>query len=40
MKINDKLESVYEHLKPKQIVIELNRYIIGQNKAKRAVAIG
>lgn len=39
MKINDKLESVYEHLKPKQIVIELNRYIVGQNDAKRAVAI-
>jgi len=39
MKINDKLESFYEHLKPKQIVIELDRYIVGQNKAKRAVAI-
>ena len=39
MKINDKLESFYEHLKPKQIVIELNRYIVGQNDAKRAVAI-
>ncbi|MCI9459738.1 MAG: AAA domain-containing protein, partial [Clostridia bacterium] len=26
-------------LTPKQIVAELDRYIIGQNKAKRAVAI-
>ena len=27
------------HLSPKQIVIELDKYIIGQDKAKRAVAI-
>lgn len=28
-----------EHLTPKQIQLELNKYIIGQEKAKRAVAI-
>ena len=28
-----------EHLTPKQIVAELDKYIVGQNDAKRAVAL-
>ncbi len=28
-----------EHLTPKQIVSELDKYIVGQNDAKRAVAV-
>ena len=28
-----------QNLSPKQIVEELNRYIIGQDEAKRAVAV-
>ncbi len=32
-------EIIGDHLTPKQIVKELDRYIIGQNKAKRSVAI-
>ena len=32
-------DELYETLTPRQIVIELDKYIIGQDKAKRAVAI-
>ncbi|HMA33704.1 MAG TPA: HslU--HslV peptidase ATPase subunit, partial [Chloroflexia bacterium] len=28
-----------EHLTPRQIVAELDKYIVGQSEAKRAVAI-
>src|SRR5687768_10329973 len=31
--------SVMEHLTPRQIVGELDKYIVGQNDAKRAVAV-
>ncbi len=34
-----RMEPAQEDLTPKQIVQELDRYIVGQNKAKRAVAI-
>src|ERR687883_151471 len=29
-----------QHLTPRQIVSELDKYIVGQNEAKRAVAVG
>ncbi|MDR2468522.1 MAG: AAA family ATPase, partial [Spirochaetaceae bacterium] len=28
-----------DHLTPKEIVLELDKYIVGQSKAKRAVAV-
>src|SRR4051812_1192159 len=34
-----KMRSAMEHLTPKQIVAELDKYIVGQGDAKRAVAI-
>ena len=39
-KINDeKSDSLVSSLSPREIVSELDRYVVGQNKAKRAVAI-
>ena len=39
-KINDeKNDSLVSSLSPREIVSELDRYVVGQNKAKRAVAI-
>ncbi|MFN2420199.1 MAG: ATP-dependent protease ATPase subunit HslU [Gemmatimonadota bacterium] len=35
----DYYDELYETLTPRQIVLELDKYIIGQDKAKRAVAI-
>ena len=28
-----------DHLTPRQIVVELDKYVVGQNEAKRAVAV-
>ena len=41
MKKNAKIENknITKDLTPRQIVEELNRYIVGQNDAKKAVAI-
>jgi len=38
-KNNDENTSVVSSLSPREIVSELDRYVVGQNKAKRAVAI-
>ena len=40
-KDNDKKESVSlgSSLSPREIVSELDRFVVGQNKAKRAVAV-
>tara|TARA_B110001452_G_scaffold258791_1_gene254396 strand:+ start:8 stop:1378 length:1371 start_codon:yes stop_codon:yes gene_type:complete len=38
-KDNDKSSSLVSSLSPREIVSELDRYVVGQNKAKRAVAI-
>ncbi len=38
-RLDEGLEAIGEDLSPKQIVAELDKYIIGQRKAKRAVAI-
>ena len=35
----DKNESFISSLSPREIVSELDRFVVGQNKAKRAVAI-
>jgi len=35
----ERIDSLMEHLTPRQIVAELDKYIIGQGEAKRAVAI-
>ena len=35
----DKNESFISSLSPREIVSELDRYVIGQNQAKRAVAV-
>ncbi len=34
-----KQESILNSLSPREIVSELDRFVVGQNKAKRAVAI-
>jgi len=39
MKKNDKVEEEMKILTPKEIVSELDKYIVGQDKAKRSVAI-
>ena len=36
---NEKNDSLVSSLSPREIVSELDRYVVGQNKAKRAVAI-
>ena len=36
---NEKSDSLVSSLSPREIVSELDRYVVGQNKAKRAVAI-
>ena len=38
-KINEKKDSLVSSLSPREIVSELDRYVVGQNKAKKAVAI-
>ena len=38
-KNKDKNKSYISSLSPREIVSELDRYVVGQNKAKRAVAI-
>jgi len=37
--MSDTLEAILEELTPKRIVEELNKYVIGQEEAKKAVAI-
>ena len=38
-KKNQKKDSLVSSLSPREIVSELDRYVVGQNKAKKAVAI-
>ena len=38
-KTEKKKENYIDSLSPREIVSELDRYVVGQNKAKRAVAI-
>ena len=38
-KINQETESLVSSLSPREIVSELDRFVVGQNKAKKAVAI-
>ena len=38
-KNSDQKESFVSSLSPREIVSELDRYVVGQNKAKKAVAI-
>ena len=38
-KKSDDTESLVSSLSPREIVSELDRFVVGQNKAKRAVAI-
>ena len=38
-KNNKKMSSLVSSLSPREIVSELDRYVVGQNKAKKAVAI-
>ncbi|SVE33087.1 uncharacterized protein METZ01_LOCUS485941, partial [marine metagenome] len=38
-KKNNEKNSFISSLSPREIVSELDRYVVGQNKAKRAVAI-
>ena len=38
-KTDEKKQNYIDSLSPREIVSELDRYVVGQNKAKRAVAI-
>jgi ATP-dependent HslUV protease ATP-binding subunit HslU len=38
-KSTDENDSLVSSLSPREIVSELDRYVVGQNKAKKAVAI-
>ena len=38
-KVSQENKSVQNSLSPREIVSELDRFVVGQNKAKRAVAI-
>ena len=38
-KSNEKDESLVSSLSPREIVSELDRFVVGQNKAKKAVAV-
>ena len=38
-KAGERKQSHIDSLSPREIVSELDRYVVGQNKAKRAVAI-
>ena len=38
-KIDEKNESLVSSLSPREIVSELDRFVVGQNKAKKAVAV-
>ena len=38
-KKNDENESLVSSLSPREIVSELDRFVVGQNKAKKAVAV-
>ena len=38
-KNEEKKQGHIDYLSPREIVSELDRYVVGQNKAKRAVAI-
>ena len=38
-KSDEKNESLVSSLSPREIVSELDRFVVGQNKAKKAVAV-
>ena len=38
-KTDERKQNYIDSLSPREIVSELDRYVVGQNKAKRAVAI-